>query len=153
MSVDCKHHNWCKAQKARFPGPVPVLPIRRLRGDKLGAEGCLSSPLGTRKVAKLRLGAPLGTAHWEPVATSSSCRTVRVGSASTGQTLLCFLLAAPEAMIRHPRPSEDASPRPEAHLRVELLLRAGVTVLAGVSVLTLAGVSPLIPVFYIWTWR
>lgn len=38
-------------------------------------------------------------------------------------------------------------------LWVELLLRAGVAILAAVSVLTLAGVSPFIPVFDVWTWR
>lgn len=38
-------------------------------------------------------------------------------------------------------------------LWVELLLRAGVAVLAGVSILALAGVSPLIPMFYVRTWR
>lgn len=38
-------------------------------------------------------------------------------------------------------------------LRVELLLCAGVAVLAGVSILTFARVSPLIPVFYVRTWR
>lgn len=50
-------------------------------------------------------------------------------------------------------PARRGPAPPQAHLRVELLLRAGVAVLAGVSVLALARVSPLIPVFHVWTWR
>lgn len=52
-----------------------------------------------------------------------------------------------------PTPLRGLQARLKAHLRVELLLCARVAVLAGVSILTLAGVSPLVPVFYIRTRR
>lgn len=55
--------------------------------------------------------------------------------------------------IKPPTPLKGLRPCSQAHLWVELLLRAGVAVLAGVSILALAGVSPLIPMFYVRTWR
>lgn len=95
--------------------------------------------------AKLRFRAPLDAAC------CGDCGYERLFRMESGWALHLPRPSFPFSLL--PTPLQGLQARPKAHLRVELLLRARVAVLAGVPILTLAGVSPLVPVFYIRTRR